>query len=406
MPVRCLVRPGAYFDSVVLMRIAAELGAAARCARREPRHGDRVEQGRARGRRPARGRGRGRRRRTTSSSPSTRAEDAADDALAAAEEALSATRRARRGRRRRRAPAPAHAGRALGPEDEAPRPRRSISTPGRYAAAEALKALRLGLNVFLFSDNVPLEEEIALKREAHERGLIVMGPDCGTAIVDGVPLGFANAVRAGDIGLVAASGTGLQQVTCLIDGWGAGVSQVIGVGGHDLGAAVGGDLDARRARRARRRPRDARSSCWSRSRRTPRSPSACSAAAAASGKPVVAASSGADPDGAPDGVTMAATLEEAARLLVARVAGDEAPAAGRRARPTPPRRAAARRLLRGLYAGGTFAYEASCCSRRAWADDRRRRRRRRADRAAALPDAHLDPRPRRRPLHRRAARTR
>jgi FdrA protein len=117
-----------------------------------------------------------------------------------------------------------------------------ISTPGTYATAEALKALKLGLNVFLFSDNVPVEDEIELKSMARARGLLVMGPDCGTAILDGVPLGFANVVRRGTIGLVGASGTGLQQVTCLIDRYGAGVSQAIGVGGRDLDERVGGTM--------------------------------------------------------------------------------------------------------------------------------------------------------------------
>ena len=115
-----------------------------------------------------------------------------------------------------------------------------ISTPGDYAAAEAMKALRLGLNVMLFSDNVSLDDEIALKRYARSHELLVMGPDCGTAIIGGVPLGFANVVRRGAIGAIAASGTGLQQVTCLIDRWGEGISQAIGTGGHDLRAEVGG----------------------------------------------------------------------------------------------------------------------------------------------------------------------
>ena len=115
-----------------------------------------------------------------------------------------------------------------------------ISTPGDYAAAEAMKALRLGLNVMLFSDNVALDDEIALKRYARSHELLVMGPDCGTAIIGGVPLGFANVVRRGEIGAIAASGTGLQQVTCLIDRWGQGISQAIGTGGHDLRAEVGG----------------------------------------------------------------------------------------------------------------------------------------------------------------------
>ncbi|MES2210464.1 MAG: acyl-CoA synthetase FdrA [Chloroflexota bacterium] len=117
-----------------------------------------------------------------------------------------------------------------------------VSTPGTYATAEALKALKRGINVFLFSDNVPIEDEIELKNLAVARDLLLMGPDCGTAILDGVPLGFANAVRRGDIGLIGASGTGLQQVSCLIDRGGAGVSQAIGVGGRDLDARVGGTM--------------------------------------------------------------------------------------------------------------------------------------------------------------------
>jgi len=115
-----------------------------------------------------------------------------------------------------------------------------ISTPGTYATAEALKALKRGMHVFLFSDNVPIEDEIELKQLGVRKGLLVMGPDCGTAILDGVPLGFANAVRRGGVGLVGASGTGLQQVTCLLDAFGAGVSQAIGVGGRDLHEEVGG----------------------------------------------------------------------------------------------------------------------------------------------------------------------
>ena len=117
-----------------------------------------------------------------------------------------------------------------------------ISTPGTYATAEAMKALKRELNVFLFSDNVPIEDEIELKAMARHKGLLVMGPDCGTAILDGIPLGFANVVRRGSIGLVAASGTGLQQVSCLIDRFGAGVSQAIGVGGRDLDERVGGTM--------------------------------------------------------------------------------------------------------------------------------------------------------------------
>lgn len=115
-----------------------------------------------------------------------------------------------------------------------------ISVPGAYAAREAKNALNQGMHVFLFSDNVTVDEEIELKDLANKKGLLLMGPDCGTAIINGVPLGFANRVRRGNIGIVGASGTGTQQVTTLIDTLGAGVSQVIGTGGRDLSQRVGG----------------------------------------------------------------------------------------------------------------------------------------------------------------------
>ncbi len=115
-----------------------------------------------------------------------------------------------------------------------------VSVPGRYAFAEAVDALGRGCDVMIFSDNVPVEQEIALKDIAAERGLLVMGPDCGTAIVAGIGLGFANSVRPGPVGLVAASGTGAQQLACLLDAAGAGCSAVLGLGGRDLSAEVGG----------------------------------------------------------------------------------------------------------------------------------------------------------------------
>src|SRR5258708_21292145 len=115
-----------------------------------------------------------------------------------------------------------------------------ISVPGEYAFAEAMDALGRGCDVMIFSDNVPATQEVALKEVAAERGLLVMGPDCGTAIVAGIGLGFANSVRPGPIGVVAASGTGAQQFTCLLDAAGAGCSAVLGLGGRDLSAAVGG----------------------------------------------------------------------------------------------------------------------------------------------------------------------
>jgi FdrA protein len=114
-----------------------------------------------------------------------------------------------------------------------------ISVPGEFAACEARKALERGLHVLLFSDNVPLDEEAALKRLAKERDLLMMGPDCGTALIAGTPLAFANAVPRGDIGIVSASGTGLQEVSALIARMGGGISHGIGVGGRDLDARIG-----------------------------------------------------------------------------------------------------------------------------------------------------------------------
>jgi len=115
-----------------------------------------------------------------------------------------------------------------------------ISIPGKYAAREAKKALDNDLHVMLFSDNVSIEEELKLKQYAEAKDLFVMGPDCGTAIINGVPLAFANVVNRGDIGLVAASGTGLQEVSSIISNKGSGISQAIGTGGRDVKKEIGG----------------------------------------------------------------------------------------------------------------------------------------------------------------------
>lgn len=117
-----------------------------------------------------------------------------------------------------------------------------ISLPGRYAKNEALRCLNKDIHVMLFSDNISVEEEVELKTLAVEKGLLMMGPDCGTAIINGVALGFANVVRRGNIGLSAASGTGLQEVTVIIDKLGGGISQALGTGGRDLKAAIGGKM--------------------------------------------------------------------------------------------------------------------------------------------------------------------
>jgi FdrA protein len=115
-----------------------------------------------------------------------------------------------------------------------------ISVPGEYATLEAHRALSAGMHVFLFSDHVPLEAEIELKRRGSESGLLVMGPECGTAMLGGIGLGFSNVVRPGSVGIVAASGTGAQETACLLDAGGAGVSHIVGVGGRDLSQPVGG----------------------------------------------------------------------------------------------------------------------------------------------------------------------
>ncbi len=115
-----------------------------------------------------------------------------------------------------------------------------VSVPGAYAKIEVAKALARGTHVFLFSDNVSIDEEIELKLRAKEKGLLMMGPGCGTAIINGVGLGFSNVVNRGPIGVIAAAGTGMQEVTSLISNWGSGVSHAIGVGGRDLSDQVGG----------------------------------------------------------------------------------------------------------------------------------------------------------------------
>ncbi|WP_372729480.1 FdrA family protein [Nocardioides sp.] len=123
-----------------------------------------------------------------------------------------------------------------------------VSVPGAHAFVEAMDALDAGRDVMIFSDNVPLEQEVVLKRTATDRGLLVMGPDCGTAVVGGLGLGFANTVAPGPVGIVAASGTGCQQLLALLDHAGVGVSSALGVGGRDLSTDVGG-LSTREAMR-------------------------------------------------------------------------------------------------------------------------------------------------------------
>jgi FdrA protein len=236
-----------------------------------------------------------------------------------------------------------------------------ISVPGEYAAAEAMKALQLGLNVMLFSDNVALADEVRLKRHARARKLLVMGPDCGTAIVDGVPLGFANAVRRGAIGVIGASGTGTQEVTCLVHRAGAGISQAIGTGGHDLHQDVGG-ISMLQGLKALARDAETKAIVLVSKPPAPAVARAVRAAAQRAGKPVVVNFIGAAPEDNPGrNLHAARTLEEAAQAAVALARGRR-PArrpANARLRLPPLRLRATQRYLRGLYSGGTFCYEAS-----------------------------------------------
>jgi len=250
-----------------------------------------------------------------------------------------------------------------------------VSTPGPYATAEALKALKRGLHVFLFSDNVPLEDEIELKRLAVRKGRLLMGPDCGTAILDGVPLGFANAVRRGRIGFVAASGTGLQQAACLVDRLGEGISQAIGTGGRELDDRVGGPMMLAGLERLLADPDTAVIVLISKppsaevTRRILARAVPPSRPAKPPAKPVVVCFLGADPETIrAHGAVPAATLEAAARHAVDLARGrsprtDDAAAGdeGLReaARGEACRLAPGQRAIRGLYSGGTLCSEAT-----------------------------------------------
>jgi succinyl-CoA synthetase alpha subunit len=234
-----------------------------------------------------------------------------------------------------------------------------ISTPGDYAAAEAMKALRLGLNVMMFSDNVPAADEIALKRYADVHGLMVMGPDCGTAILGGVPLGFANVVRRGAIGVVGASGTGLQQVTCLIDRAGQGISQAIGTGGHDLSRDVGG-ITMLRGLEALAADKTTKVIVLISKPPSPEVAQKILDRARSAKKPVVVAFLGADPKSiAGRNLHPAATLEDAASAAAALAQGKKPKPSTAVPKIKAPRLARSQKFIRGLYSGGTFCYEAS-----------------------------------------------
>ena len=225
-----------------------------------------------------------------------------------------------------------------------------VSVPGRFAAGVARQALELNRHVFLYSDNVLLKDEVDLKRAAREKGLLVMGPDCGTAIINGVGLGFANHVRRGGIGLVGASGTGLQSVASRIHALGAGVSQVIGTGSRDLHAEVGA-VTAHQALTALAQDPQTRVLVLISKPPADEVAARLLAAAGALDKPVIVYFIG-YPAGARKlgNLRWAGNLGEAAEMAVDQLDKTGAEA-GTAEAPIPG-------YLRGLFSGGTLAYEA------------------------------------------------
>ena len=243
-----------------------------------------------------------------------------------------------------------------------------ISVPGDYAAAEAMKALRLGLHVMLFSDNVALADEVALKRYADGKGLLVMGPDCGTAIVDGVPLGFANAVRRGAVGVVGASGTGMQQVTSLVHRRGGGISHAIGTGGHDLGKDVGG-ITMLRGLALLARDEDTKAIVLISKPPSPAIAREVIAAARKAGKPVVINFIGSTDDPSGGNLHVSRTLDDAASAAVALAKGRKPSRASSSPLKLPKLKfKRGQRYIRGLFSGGTFCYEASALLGDVWSN--------------------------------------
>ncbi len=246
-----------------------------------------------------------------------------------------------------------------------------ISVPGAFAAQEAERALELGKHVMIFSDGVPLEDEVRLKRLGKEKGLLVMGPDCGTSIINGIGIGFANVVKRGPIGVVAAAGTGAQGVSSLINA-GPGISHVIGTGGHDLHDKVGGITMLMGLRGLADDPETKTIVLVSK----PPSPTVAKRileAASQVGKPVVICFLGGDPKIIEEaGLTPAATLEDAAAKAMALHRGEKPRSTIFSAdldevKSTAEREfkklVAGQRYIRGIYSGGTFCSEAMIVSR-------------------------------------------
>ena len=242
-----------------------------------------------------------------------------------------------------------------------------VSVPGDYAGLEAHKAISAGMHVLLFSDNVPLDQEVELKERAEAAGVLVMGPGAGTALLGRTGLGFANVASPdadGDsrpgVGIVAAAGTGAQEVMALLDRGGARVTAIIGVGGRDLSETVGGRM-ARSGLRALRA--DPRTDAMLLVSKPPSEGVARAVLAEAAGKPTVASLIGlAEPVPTPAGVTLASTLEGGAGALLAALGLPPLDLDGGGLRAAVVEAAASlseeRRLVRGLFSGGTLCYEA------------------------------------------------
>ena len=233
-----------------------------------------------------------------------------------------------------------------------------ISVPGAYAAEEADRALDEGLHVFMFSDNVSLEDEVRLKKKAHEKGLIVMGPDCGTAVMNGVPIAFANLVSFGPVGIIGASGTGIQELTTILDRLGTGVHNAVATGGGDLSMEVGGitmlDLidameedDSVKVLIVISKPpaKEVREKIMDRLR--------------AVKKPVVTVFMGEKPEYHEDGFYHAYTLDEAARLAAALAEGGKNPLDKAGTSDKEEGLADTGKTIKAYYSGGTLAGEAA-----------------------------------------------
>lgn len=231
-----------------------------------------------------------------------------------------------------------------------------VSVAGRYAAAVARQALSLGKHVFLYSDNVSLEDEISLKQLAHQSGLLVMGPDCGTAIVNGMGLGFANRVRRGPIGLVAASGTGLQQVSARIHQLGGGLTHALGTGGRDLSEAVGA-VTARQGLDLLSRDPETQVIVLISKPPAPKVAGDLLQLARSAGKPVVVDFIG-YVGRSVDNLHFANTFDEAAMIAVQLAAAQAGGSELLESAVPTGQFAPGQRYLRGLFSGGTLAYEA------------------------------------------------